>query len=476
MAWAAGTVLNDRYIIAKEIGNGGFGLTYLAYKRDRTSKVAIKTLKDAYAFDPIWHDEFKKEILSLSKCNHPQIVTIEDFGDYKSGWLNQKSQLYMVMEYIKGQTVFEKMRARQKQGKSPQFSEKAALFYIRQVASALVFAHDRHPPILHRDLKPQNIMLREDRPEAVLIDFGLARDVAANPVSTAKLTFSSGFAPIEQYSYKPIRLPATDVYGLAATLYYMLTAKVPTDANDRAQGEKLINPKQHNLNISEQTCQAIMKGLEFKLEDCPQKMQKWLDLLTHHQELSPQVVTKATSEFFGSANSKSQKVAEQTSPQIQTKIKAKTASEYFDSALVKDDLGDKQGTITTDSNTGNITGNISGNISSDNFSVGTKNVQPDDNILQAFANDYANHYQNSNNQESIPPLERITFRSLMNPVGIISLLLLLCSSAAIGYLLVDPSGVMRLFKSDNRPKTSQTDTKSDDLAKNIDSRNHPPQS
>jgi serine/threonine protein kinase len=95
MTWAAGTVLNERYIIAKEIGNGGFGLTYLAYKSDRTSKVAIKTLKDEYAFDPIWQDEFRKEILSLSKCNHPQIVTIEDFGDYKSGWFNPKSQPYI---------------------------------------------------------------------------------------------------------------------------------------------------------------------------------------------------------------------------------------------------------------------------------------------------------------------------------------------------------------------------------------------
>ena len=118
-----------------------------------------------------------------------------------------------------------------------------------------------------------------------------------------------------------------------------------------------------------------------------------------------------------------------------------------------------------------------GNISSDNFSAGTKNSEPDDDeILQNFANDYANHYQNSINEDSqipIPsaPTQRNTFRSLMNPVGIISLLLLLCSSAAIGYLLVDPSGVMKIFKTDNRPKSSQRDTKSDELAKNVDLQN-----
>ena len=341
MAWAAGTVLNDKYIIAKEIGNGGFGLTYLAYKSDPTTKVAIKTLKDAYAFDPILHDEFRKEILSLSKCNHPQIVTIEDFGDYKSGLFSQKSQPYMVMEYIKGQTVYEKMRSQEKQGKSPQFSENDALFYIRQVALALVFAHDRHPPILHRDLKPQNIMLREDRPEAVLIDFGLAKNVAANPVSTDTIMFSSHFAPIEQYSYKSIRLPATDVYGLAAALYYMLTAKVQTDANDRAQGKPLINPKQYNPNISEQNCQAIIHGLAFNLEDRPQTMQKWLDLLPLHKQISSQPQTNRKS-GLGKANSKPEKVYEEASP----KLEAKTASEYFNSAYEKSKKGDKEGAIS----------------------------------------------------------------------------------------------------------------------------------
>ena len=125
--------------------------------------------------------------------------------------------------------------------------------------------------------------------------------------------------------------------------------------------------------------------------------------------------------------------------------------------------------ITSDSNAGNV--------SPDNFSAGTKNSQPDDDeILQNLANDYANHYQNSINQESQIPIpktsvEKNTFRSLMNPVGIISLLLLLCSSAAIGYLLVDPSGVMKIFKTDNRPKTSQADSKSDELGKNIDLQN-----
>ena len=98
----------------------------------------------------------------------------------------------------------------------------------------------------------------------------------------------------------------------------------------------------------------------------------------------------------------------------------------------------------------------------------------DDEILRSFANDYSESYQNSINQESqvpIPHTEKSLFRSLMNPVGIISLLLLLFSSAAIGYLLVDPSGVMKIFKPESRPKAAQTDSPNQDLGSDINLQN-----
>lgn len=100
----------------------------------------------------------------------------------------------------------------------------------------------------------------------------------------------------------------------------------------------------------------------------------------------------------------------------------------------------------------------------------------DDDILQSFANDYAEHYQESVEQESAYPIpntttEKSALRSLMNPVGIISLLLLLCSSAAIGYLMVDPSGVMKIFKPETKPKAAQTDGKNADLGSDINLQN-----
>ena len=100
----------------------------------------------------------------------------------------------------------------------------------------------------------------------------------------------------------------------------------------------------------------------------------------------------------------------------------------------------------------------------------------DDDILQSFANDYADSYQENVDQESTYPIpnapnEKSALRSLMNPVGIISLLLLLCSSAAIGYLMVDPSGVMKLFKPESRPKSAQNDGKTSDLGGDINLQN-----
>jgi serine/threonine protein kinase len=215
---------------------------------------------------------------TLSKCNHPQIVKIYDINLHESGWLGHRKQWFMVMEYIKGKTILEKMQTWEQQGYDPRFSEDDALRYIRQIAKALVFTHDRHPPILHRDLKPQNIMLRGDRDEAVLIDFGLAREFADAPVNTSKVMVSNGFAPIEQYSFNSIRQAATDVYGLAATLYYMVTNQLPTNANDRAQGNLLLSPQEY-ASVSDATCDAILKGLAFLASDRPQTMQEWLDLL-----------------------------------------------------------------------------------------------------------------------------------------------------------------------------------------------------
>ena len=126
-------------------------------------------------------------------------------------------------------------------------------------------------------------MLR-GKSEAVLIDFGIAREFTPNLTQTHTQMLSDGFAPIEQYEQRAKRGAYTDVYALAATLYYILTVEVPTISPLRAIGTPLEPPKQINPSISDKVNQAILKGMEVKPEDRPQSMQEWLTLLQTNNE------------------------------------------------------------------------------------------------------------------------------------------------------------------------------------------------
>jgi serine/threonine protein kinase len=132
--------------------------------------------------------------------------------------------------------------------------------------------------LLHRDIKPQNIMVRDNQ-DAVLIDFGLARGFI--PDRTQQMTFglTHGFAPLEQYAESGRFAEYTDVYALAATLYYLLTRTPPTAAFLRASNHPLKPPFQINPNISDGVHQAIMKGMEMNATRRPQSVQKWLAML-----------------------------------------------------------------------------------------------------------------------------------------------------------------------------------------------------
>nr|WP_236117307.1 protein kinase [Hassalia byssoidea] len=132
---------------------------------------------------------------------------------------------------------------------------------------------------MHRDIKPQNIMLRSGNLQAVLIDFGIARDFTPNLTKTHTQILSDGFAPIEQYDKRAKRGAYSDVYASSATLYAILTGEAPTMSPVRAIGTQLVEPKEINSSISERVNQAIIKGMEIKAGDRPQSIQEWLSLL-----------------------------------------------------------------------------------------------------------------------------------------------------------------------------------------------------
>ena len=271
MAWKPGQKLQrGKYTIEKALGQGGFGITYLV-KDKQGNQLVIKTLNDwlqrQYDFAKFQQD-FLNEALRLAKFRHPHIVRVDE--------VIQEGDLWgMVMEYIDGEDLAHRVWH---QGVLP---ESEALRYIQQIGEALTLVHNNG--LLHRDIKPLNIMVRKSQSEAVLIDFGIAREFTPNLTQTHTQSLSDGFAPIEQYDWRAKRGAYTDVYALAATLYSLVTGEMPMPSPVRAYGTSLEPPKQLNQKISDRVDQGILKGMALKPEDRPQSVQEWLSLLGRSQ-------------------------------------------------------------------------------------------------------------------------------------------------------------------------------------------------
>ncbi len=273
--WNTGHPIQDgRYIVEQVLGSGGVGVTYLAKEKDSGRLVALKTLNAMMQIrnDFSKHQEkFVQECFRLAKCSHKHIISVYDVCQEEELWC-------MVMEYIPGGNLEQLVRSK------GVLSQPEALQYIYQIGQALSYIHQKQ--ILHRDIKPANIMLREDIQEAVLIDFGLAKDFVEDKIQTHTNSRTEGFAPIEQYEKQAKRGTYTDTYALAATLYYLLTLKLPIPAPFRQQGMSLIAPQYHIPNISNRVNQAILKGMEFLPADRPTSVKEWLEMLLGNRSIS----------------------------------------------------------------------------------------------------------------------------------------------------------------------------------------------
>ncbi|MEH1808709.1 protein kinase domain-containing protein [Nostoc sp.] len=271
MAWNPGQELfGSRYIIERKLGEGGVGITYLAKNRRGELRV-IKTLREQILNDPKWiphqdklrHD-FRDEALRLALCRHPHVVQVENVFD-------EGNLPCMAMEYIEGEDLGKLITEK---GALP---EAEALLYIRQIGEALILVHEKG--LLHRDLKPSNIMMRAGKPEAVLIDFGLARQFISGGVLKHTENHTPGYAPPEQYAPIEQRGEYIDVYAFAATLYSLVTGQLPMPAPARLQNFTLQAPKELNGSVGDRVNEAIMKGMALNYKFRPQSVEEWLDLL-----------------------------------------------------------------------------------------------------------------------------------------------------------------------------------------------------
>ena len=267
--WAPGKPLKGgKYIVDTLLGAGGFGVTYRAKEKASGKWVAIKTLNEKQRNKPNFakiQEKFVNEALSLARCHHPNIVEVYQ--------LFQEDELWcMVMEYVDGDNLADYLDER---GVLP---EKEAIRLIQQLGEALSCVHDKQ--LLHRDVKPLNIILRRESLSPVLIDFGLARGFISGRSQSMTSDRTERFAPIEQYDRRGEFGPYTDIYALAATLYNLVTEKLPLPADVRKEANTpLIPPQQYNSGISDRVNQAIMKGMALEPQDRPQSVAEWLALL-----------------------------------------------------------------------------------------------------------------------------------------------------------------------------------------------------
>ncbi|NTW18227.1 MAG: protein kinase [Nostocales cyanobacterium W4_Combined_metabat2_030] len=271
--WHPGQPINkDRFIIqGKPLGSGGFGITYKALEPKTGKLYAIKTLNQQMQLGDDFADQqvkFINEALKIASFDHKHIVKVHEVIEEVKVIEEEKFRLVgVVMEYIDGVTLFKYV---QNKG---QLSESEALLYINQISQALEYIHAKGS--LHRDIKPENILLRQNEQEAVLIDFGSTRSMAKKSMT---ISLTEGYAPIEQYRDKGNFGPHTDVYALAATLYYLLTAdglkrdskSTPAPAYKREQIKTfdfLVKPKVYNQSLSQRVNDAILEGMELEPEN-----------------------------------------------------------------------------------------------------------------------------------------------------------------------------------------------------------------
>ena len=207
--------ISDRYIIQYEIGRGGMSKVYLARDIKLNMDWAIKVIdlsqNDGNA--KIYKIATEKEISLLKHMKHPALPRIVDF-------FTNDGKMYIVMDYIEGETLSEKLDREGKQ------KEEDVVRWIRSVCEVLNYLHTRENAIIYRDIKPSNIMITPEG-NVKLIDFGIARTYKSNSNSDTEYLGSRGYAAPEQCSKTGQSDERTDIYGVGATMYHLLTGKNP---------------------------------------------------------------------------------------------------------------------------------------------------------------------------------------------------------------------------------------------------------
>ncbi|HST88617.1 MAG TPA: serine/threonine-protein kinase [Ktedonobacterales bacterium] len=248
---APGALLVGRYLVQGYIGGGGFAHIYRVEDRVLGHQ---RALKEAFYRDAQTAQQFRLEAEFLLNARHPNLV--RGYAAFEHG-----GRFYLVMDYVDGQTL-EEIAIQHIRRTGRPLAEARVLDWMLPVCDAIETLHAQPMPVIHRDIKPANIKLtRAGVP--VLIDLGLAKLYAqgSNTLGAA-LAFTPGYAPPEQYQASGLTDQRTDVYGLGATLYYLLTGYQPTESPARLSVRALPAPRTLNPALSAASEAAMLRAME----------------------------------------------------------------------------------------------------------------------------------------------------------------------------------------------------------------------
>jgi serine/threonine protein kinase len=286
-----GTFLQQRYRIDRQIGQGGMGAVYIAKDERFDSTVAIK--ETLYFSDGNFRKAIEREARLLNSLKHPALPRVSDHFEEQNGQ-------FLVMEYIPGDDLGAMLDS---QGKA--FPVEQVLKWADQLLDALDYLHTQDMPVVHRDIKPQNLKINS-RGEAILLDFGLAK---GNPTDAGHLTaaksifgYSRNYASLEQIQGTGTD-PRSDLYSLAATLYHLLTNAAPEDALSRAmsvlskKGDPLVPASRVNPAVPRGVAGVLQMALDLDAAERPATAVQMREMLRDNQKYAhlADAVTEAVS-------------------------------------------------------------------------------------------------------------------------------------------------------------------------------------
>ncbi len=269
----AGVILNNRYEIKRLVKTGGFGSVYKGLDRTNNSICAVKEMLKSSCDTPEEQEyldvRFKREQEIFYGLSHPNLAISKDA-------FIENNRYYLIMDYIEGKDLYMIMTEDYQGNGIP---EAIVIEWAKQILDALDYLHNQSPPVIYRDLKPENVMLRDSDRKIMIVDMGLARTVTPGLTMTAIGT--PQYAPEELFAGKPE--PRTDIYSLGATMHCLLTGIVPVNF---FYFERLRNI---NKNVSEDIERIVARAVERYPEDRYEHVRAMIeDLDRCYEKLCPE--------------------------------------------------------------------------------------------------------------------------------------------------------------------------------------------